>query len=89
MADFTSSIAAHQDLSEEEQKKAGKAIAGNMGDAHKNFLQTIIQMVKRRHDLSRPGYQLLIPLYNLYLLWLLFFKRGTPGPNQYGDDPLA
>jgi uncharacterized membrane protein YhaH (DUF805 family) len=49
-------------------------------------------VVKRLHDLNRLGTQywyLLIPFYNLYLSLLLLFKRGTSGPNQYGDDPLA
>ena len=49
--------------------------------------------VKRFHDLDRPGthYWLLwVPLYYpFYLLWILLFKRGTDGPNQYGADPLA
>lgn len=49
-------------------------------------------VVKRLHDLNRPGthyWYLLIPFYNLYLSLLLLFKRGTSVPNQYGDDPLA
>jgi uncharacterized membrane protein YhaH (DUF805 family) len=43
--------------------------------------------VRRFHDLDRPGrhyLRLYIPLYNIYLFILLFFKRGTPGPNNYG-----
>ncbi len=50
------------------------------------------EFVRRLHDLDRPGshyWYLLIPFYNLYLSLLLLFKRGTSGPNQYGDDPLA
>ncbi len=50
------------------------------------------EVVKRLHDLDRPGthyWFLLIPFYNLYLGLLLLFKRGTTGPNQYGDDPLV
>jgi len=48
--------------------------------------------VKRLHDLERPGahyWLLLIPVYNIYLALVLLFKRGTSGPNRYGDDPLA
>jgi uncharacterized membrane protein YhaH (DUF805 family) len=48
--------------------------------------------VKRLHDLDRPGahyWLMLIPFYNIYLGLLLLFKKGTSGPNQYGDDPLA
>lgn len=49
------------------------------------------QVVKRLHDLDRPGthyWLLLIPLYNIYLGLLLLFKKGTEGANQYGPDPL-
>jgi uncharacterized membrane protein YhaH (DUF805 family) len=50
------------------------------------------EAVKRLHDLDRPGahyWLLLIPFYNIYLVLVLLFKRGTSGPNRYGDDPLA
>ncbi len=51
-----------------------------------------IQIVKRFHDLNRPGshvwYVFLVPFYNIYLLFLLLFKRGTQGRNEYGNDPL-
>jgi uncharacterized membrane protein YhaH (DUF805 family) len=50
------------------------------------------EVVKRLHDLDRPRshyWLLLIPFYNIYLSLLLLFQRGTHGPNQYGDDPLA
>jgi uncharacterized membrane protein YhaH (DUF805 family) len=50
------------------------------------------EAVKRLHDLERPGahyWLLLIPFYNIYLAVVLLFKRGTSGPNRYGDDPLA
>jgi uncharacterized membrane protein YhaH (DUF805 family) len=44
-------------------------------------------VVKRLHDLDRPGthyWPLLIPFYNIYLMLVLFFKKGTEGPNRYG-----
>ena len=47
--------------------------------------------VKRLHDLGRPGWHWFlfgIPLYNVYLGLVLLFQKGTPGPNQYGRDPL-
>ena len=47
--------------------------------------------VKRLHDLGRPGWYVLgtlIPIYNLYLGWIMLFKRGDVGPNEYGPDPL-
>jgi uncharacterized membrane protein YhaH (DUF805 family) len=52
----------------------------------------IFQAVKRLHDLGRPGthyWLMLIPFYNIYLACLLFFKKGTEGPNEYGPDLLA
>ena len=56
------------------------------------FLAMSFPIVKRFHDLDRPGkqyYLLLIPLYNLYLFLVLLFKKGTPGENQYGTDPQS
>jgi uncharacterized membrane protein YhaH (DUF805 family) len=50
------------------------------------------QVVKRLHDLGRPGlhyWLLYVPLYNIYLAFVLFFKKGTEGDNAYGVDPLA
>ncbi len=51
-----------------------------------------LQVVKRLHDLNRPGWHywlLLIPFYNLYLGIILCFEKGTEGPNRYGTDPVA
>ncbi|MCZ6766762.1 MAG: DUF805 domain-containing protein [bacterium] len=48
--------------------------------------------VKRLHDLGRPGvhyWLFLIPLYNLYLGFVLLFQKGGEGPNQFGNDPCA
>lgn len=48
--------------------------------------------VKRLHDMNRPGWHfllLVVPIYNLYLGFLLFCHPGTAGPNRYGSDPLA
>ena len=53
---------------------------------------TAFEAVKRLHDLEPPGahyWLLLIPFYNMYLALVLLFKRGTSGPNRYGEDPLA
>lgn len=41
------------------------------------------QGVKRCHDLGRPGWVQIIPVYNL----ALFFSKGTIGENEYGQDP--
>ncbi len=51
-----------------------------------------LQIVKRLHDLDRPGTHyglLLAPIYDLYLVLVLFLRKGTSGPNRYGSDPLA
>jgi uncharacterized membrane protein YhaH (DUF805 family) len=50
------------------------------------------QAVKRLHDLDRPGshyWLFLLPFYNIYLGWVLLFKKGTAGNNIYGPDPLT
>lgn len=49
-------------------------------------------VVKRLHDLDRPAkhfWLTLIPIYNIHLFLILFFKRGTNGKNTYGPDPLS
>lgn len=49
-------------------------------------------IVRRLHDLDRSGahyWLLLVPVYNIYLGLLLLFKKGTSGPNRFGEDPLA
>jgi uncharacterized membrane protein YhaH (DUF805 family) len=43
----------------------------------------IIQSVKRLHDVNKSGFLLLVPFYNVYLL----FANGTKGNNDYGIDP--
>lgn len=50
------------------------------------------QVVKRLHDLDRPGthyWLLLIPIYNIYFGLVLLFKKGTEGQNKYGPNPLV
>lgn len=43
----------------------------------------IIQGVKRIHDTNKTGWFVLIPFYNLILL----FSKGSIGSNEYGIDP--
>lgn len=43
----------------------------------------IIQGVKRMHDVNKSGWYIIIPIYNL----ILAVTDGTPGPNNYGEDP--
>jgi uncharacterized membrane protein YhaH (DUF805 family) len=48
--------------------------------------------VRRLHDTNRTGWWMLafiIPLLGLVLALFWLTKRGTVGPNQYGDDPLG
>lgn len=42
-----------------------------------------IQAVKRIHDVNKSGWYILIPLYNIVLL----FTKGTKGNNDYGVCP--
>lgn len=47
--------------------------------------------IKRLHDLGRPAWHWLlfiIPIYNIYLGFILVFQKGTDGPNEFGPDPL-
>ncbi len=49
---------------------------------------------RRLHDLGRPGshlFFLLIPIFNIFLGFLLLFKKGVEGPNMYdvaGGQPV-
>ena len=51
---------------------------------------TWAQMCKRFHDKGESGLRiitLLIPLYNIYVMIMLFFEDGEPYENDYGKDP--
>jgi len=51
----------------------------------------IFSLIKRAHDLGYPGPALLllaIPFLGIVVLLIILFKKGTTGPNQYGEDPL-
>lgn len=52
----------------------------------------IFPMIKRFHDLGKPGasiFLMLLPLYNIYLAAILFVKKGQPNLNEYGAEPLT
>ncbi len=53
----------------------------------------IMLYAKRWHDRGKSGWWTLIGLVPLIgAIWLLVelgFLRGTEGPNQYGNDPIA
>lgn len=42
---------------------------------------------RRLHDLNYSFWFILIPFFNIFLLILCYFVRGTEGPNNFGDDP--
>jgi uncharacterized membrane protein YhaH (DUF805 family) len=57
-----------------------------------SFAATSPILVKRLHDLDMPGWYclgFLVPPVALVLGLILLLKKGTQGPNQYGEDPLA
>lgn len=55
MADFSSMIGKHKNLSEEKQKEAGKAIAGKMTTEHETFLKNLIALLdKKEIDVTDP-----------------------------------
>ena len=56
-----------------------------------NFWVSLAISVKRAHDLGHSGWWLLlflVPIYNLWMAVVVGFFRGTPGPNEYGPDPI-
>lgn len=45
--------------------------------------------IRRLHDLNASGWYVLLtfaPFGQFLILWLMF-KKGTPGPNKYGEPP--
>ncbi len=55
MSDYYANLQANQDLSISDQKKAGKAIAGDMGDEHKDFVKLIESLIKNNEiDVHQP-----------------------------------
>jgi uncharacterized membrane protein YhaH (DUF805 family) len=55
------------------------------------FATLLSQSIRRLHDQARGGgwlLALLVPVLGpLLLAFLLLFRRGTPGENQFGADP--
>lgn len=53
------------------------------------FMQSAL-MVRRLHDIGRPGSHFwfsLIPFYNLYFGLVVLCTDGVKGANQYGPEP--
>lgn len=66
-------------------------LAGGVVGVFANIIVAFV-VVKRLHDLDRPGWHfwlLLVPLYNIYLGCVMLFVRGTQGSNQYGNDTVT
>ena len=48
--------------------------------------------IKRLHDIDTTGWAALfqiVPFANVVMLVVMCCKKGTGGPNSYGEDPLA
>jgi uncharacterized membrane protein YhaH (DUF805 family) len=55
------------------------------------LLPSVAVAVRRLHDTARSGWFFvlgLIPLIGAIILIVWYCQPGTPGPNQYGTDPL-
>jgi len=50
-----------------------------------NFIPLVSLFFRRVHDVDYSFWNLLIPFYNLYILYLMFLVEGTSGANTYGD----
>lgn len=49
------------------------------------YIPTIAVAVRRLHDTGHSGWWMIVPFYNIYLL----FKKGDEGYNEYGEDPIV
>lgn len=56
------------------------------------FIPGLAVGVRRLHDVGKSGWFyliVLIPLIGAIWIIVLFLTEGTPGPNEYGEDPKA
>lgn len=54
------------------------------------FIPFLAVQVRRLHDVGKSGWFyliVLIPLIGFIWLLVLYCTEGTPGPNQYGENP--
>lgn len=54
-------------------------------------VSSVTLAIRRFHDVGKSGFYwllFLVPVANIFALYLLFGKNGTPGPNAYGEAPL-
>jgi uncharacterized membrane protein YhaH (DUF805 family) len=47
------------------------------------FMPGLAVYVRRLHDVDKSGWFILVPIYNI----ILVFKNGTKGTNRFGNDP--
>ena len=47
------------------------------------LIPTIAVAIRRVHDSDKSGWFVLVPIYNI----ILMFLDGTKGPNRFGPDP--
>jgi len=55
------------------------------------FYASIILVIKRCHDRNSSGWHYLflwVPIVGFIYSFILFFGKGTTGPNRFGEDPL-
>ena len=55
-------------------------------------LLVVFSLIKRAHDLGYPGpasLLLVIPFLDIIVLLIILFKKGTEGPNLFGEGPLT
>ena len=55
-------------------------------------IAAIMLSIRRWHDTNHSGWWFLIgfiPIINLYAIYMLYFKKGTDGTNDFGEDPLS
>jgi uncharacterized membrane protein YhaH (DUF805 family) len=56
------------------------------------FFPSFAVYVRRIHDVNRSGWWILISVTIIGILFPLLYwsvKKGTEGPNRFGDDPLS
>jgi uncharacterized membrane protein YhaH (DUF805 family) len=49
-------------------------------------ISLILNGIRRAHDCDQSGWFSIIPIYSIYLI---LFKKGTDGENEYGNNPLG
>ena len=55
-------------------------------------VSAIMMIIRRLHDTDHSGWWwfiLIIPLANIYGLYLLYIKKGTEGLNRFGANPIV